>query len=120
MPTLKISATLTDVDGNPLNGKVIHFYKSIDGINFSLLATKVTDSNGKAEITDDIANPGTYYYKAEFPGDTDYLPSEVVTIYEYTEEAPSDWMQMFMQWLPWILMIMFIVLMVSLLTAALR
>jgi len=118
MPTLKLTARLTDGEGNPLSGKTIEFYKSTDNINFTLIAAKTTDENGAAETTDEITSYGTYYYKARFPGDETYEASEATASYTYS----FDWglvVQMFMQWLPWILMIMLITLMVSLLTAAL-
>jgi len=118
MPTLKLTAKLTDGEGNPLSGKTIEFYKSTDGVNFTLIATKTTDTNGVAETTDEITSYGTYYYKARFPGDETYEASEATATYTYS----FDWsqiMQMFMQWLPWILMIMFMVLMISPLIAAL-
>ena len=118
MPTLKLTATLKDSGGNPLSGKTIEFYKSTDNVNFTLIATKTTNENGVAEATDEITSYGTYYYRARFPGDETYDASEATASYTYS----FDWsqiVQMFMQWLPWILMIMFIVLMVSLLTAVL-
>jgi len=117
--TLKLTAKLTDAGGNPLASKTIEFYKSIDNINFSLIATRTTDSNGIAEVTDEITSFGTYYYKARFPGDEAYEASEATVSYTYS----FDWeqvVQMFMQWLPMILMIMLIVLMVSLIAVALR
>jgi len=119
MLTLKLIATLKDGEGNPLGGKTIEFYKSTDGVNFYLIATKTTDSNGVAEVTDEITAFGTYYYKARFPGDETYDASEATASYTYS----FDWsqiVQMFIQWLPWILMIMFMALMVSLLAAVLE
>jgi len=118
MPILKLTAKLTDGEGNPLSGKTIEFYKSTDGVNFTLIATKTTDTNGVAEATDEVTSYGTYYYRARFPGDETHEASEATVSYTYS----FDWeqvVQMFMQWLPWILLIMLIVLMVSLLAAAL-
>jgi len=119
MPTLKLTATLKDSGGNPLSGKTIEFYKSTDNVNFYLIAIKTTDDNGIAETTDEITAFGTYYYKAWFPGDETYDASEATASYTYS----FDWsqiVQMFMQWLPWILMIMFMALMASLLAAVLE
>ncbi|RLC36752.1 hypothetical protein DRH29_03870 [candidate division Kazan bacterium] len=117
MPTLKIVATLTDVNGNPLSGKTIEFYKSTDNVNFTLIATKTTDTNGEAETTDEITQAGTYYYKARFPGDDTYDEAEVVASYTYS--PMEEWIQAFMNLLPWIVMIMIIILIIALLVSAL-
>jgi len=113
MPTLKLTATLKDTEGNPLSGKTIEFYKSSDGINFSLITTKTTNAEGVAEATDEITAYGTYYYKARFPGDDQYEASEAVASYTYSFDL-SQIMQMIMNWLPWIIVLMLIALMVSL------
>jgi len=88
MVFLKLTATLTDSDGNPLSGKTIEFYKSTDGVNYTLIATKTTDENGVAETTDEITETGTYYYKAKFPGDDQYESSEASAEYTYSPTAP--------------------------------
>jgi len=113
MPTLKLVATLTDGEGNPLSGKAIEFYRSSDGVNFTLITTKTTDSNGVAETTDEVTSYGTYYYKARFPGDNTYEASEATVTYTYT----IDWGALIQQLLPLILLILFIALLSALLTS---
>jgi len=117
MPTLKLTATLSDGEGNPLANKTIEFYRSTDNVNFTLIDTKATDENGVAETTDEVISYGTYYYKARFPGDDTYEEAEATASYTYSYDW-SQIMQMFMQWLPWILMIIIVVLLVALLKSA--
>jgi len=112
MPTLKLTATLKDVSGNPLSGKTIEFYKSTDNVNFTLIDTKTTDSKGVAETTDEITAYGTYYYKARFPGDETYDASEATASYTYI----FDWTQIFsilMQLLPYIIILIIFILLIS-------
>lgn len=113
MVTLKLVAKLTDGSGNPLSGKTIEFYRSIDNVNFTLITTKTTDENGIAETIDEVTSYGTYYYKARFPGDGTYEASEDVEVYVYS----IDWMQIMQQFLPWIIMVLFVVLLSVLLSA---
>lgn len=86
MTTVKVSAELNDINGNPLSNKTIKFYRSNDGETYNLIATETTNENGVAEITDEITSPGEYYYKAVFPGDDTYDASQAVTT--YTEKEP--------------------------------
>jgi len=84
MVTLKLIATLKDIDNNPLAGKTINFYRSSDGVNYTLLGSSTTDSSGTASITDTVGT-GTYYYRVEFPGDDEYDGSSDVK--QYTVSA---------------------------------
>jgi len=89
---LKLLTTLTDSDGNPLPNKTIEFYRSTDGVNYTLLGTATTDTNGQAYIFDEVTVRGTYYYKARFPGDPDYESAEDVETFTYRlEEVKRPW-----------------------------
>ena len=90
MVVLRLIATLTDINDNPLPNKTIEFYRSTDGVNYILIGTATTDANGIAEITDEITEPGRYYYKARFPGDDVYDASEATAIYEYPAPSPVE------------------------------
>ena len=103
MVSLKLLATLTDINGNPLPNKTIEFYKSIDGVNYNLIGTALTDSNGQASVIDEVTEPGRYYYKARFPGDELYEASEATAVYEYAvPTAKPIWQQ------PWFWLLLFI------------
>ena len=86
MVKLKLLATLTDVNDNPLPNKTIEFYRSTDRVNYQLLGTATTDENGQAYIFDEVVTRGTYYYKARFPGDPDYDASEAEETFTYKPE----------------------------------
>ena len=79
-----LQATLKDINGNPLSGQTIKFYKSSDNVNFNLIGTQVTDTNGIALQTDILDNAGTYYYKAVFEGTDTYDPATATATYTYT------------------------------------
>jgi len=81
MAVVKATATLTDINGNPLSGKTIKFYYSDDGETWNLLGTAVTDENGRAGIVDWIEH--TTYYKAVFEGDDIYEPSEATAEFRF-------------------------------------
>jgi len=87
MTQLKLTATLTDLDGNPLPNKTINFYYSRDAVTWTPLDTKTTDSNGQAETIFSTNETGTFYFKAEFPGDDQYEPSSAVASYTITPTA---------------------------------
>jgi len=89
MVTLQLTAVLKDVDNNPLANKTINFYKSTDGVNYTLIDTKTTDASGTATTTDEITATGTYYYKAEFPGDDVYDYASDVETYIYQAGVPQ-------------------------------
>ena len=110
MVTLKLTARLTDVDGNPLPNKTIEFYVSTDNVNFTLIDTRTTDSNGTAETIYEAEEPGTYYFKARFPGDDMYEPSEAVTSYT-VEAAPTPAPTPFYKQ-PWFWLIIFVLIMI--------
>jgi len=71
-----VEATLTDSDGNPLEGKTINFYHKLSSeTTYSSDGSATTDANGKASITLTLDVPNTYDFKAEFPGDENYESS---------------------------------------------
>ena len=88
MVTLLLTATLKDIDGNPLADKPINFYYSYDKQTWNLIETKNTNSNGVAEATFEATQ--TTYFKAEFPGDENYDPSSDIEVYtvEITPAIP--------------------------------
>jgi len=78
MPTrdVQLIATLTDSDGNPLSGKTINFYYRASGTTtWANAGSATTDANGRATVTVTLDVPGTYDFRAEFPGDDQYEPS---------------------------------------------
>ena len=79
MVTLQLTATLKDINGNPLAGKPINFYYSYDQETWSLIKTESTDENGKATTTFETSK--TTYFKACFEGDEDYEASEASASY---------------------------------------
>ncbi|RLB80045.1 MAG: hypothetical protein DRH17_12655 [Deltaproteobacteria bacterium] len=115
MVTLKLLATLTDSNGNPLSGKTIEFYHSRDGVNYTLIDTKTTNENGQAETVYEVTEYGTHYFKARFPGDLEYELSEAMATYEYPAPSPIEvlmsQLQSFINMLPQLL-IMLILMMV--------
>ena len=75
MVRVELDATLTDINGNPLPNKTINFYYRQSGeTTWSSAGSRVTDSSGRASVTIDLS-PGTYDFRAEFPGDDVYAPS---------------------------------------------
>jgi len=73
---VKLEATLTDADGNPLSGKTINFYYRLSGeTTWTSAGSATTDSSGKASVTINLDVPNTYDFRAEFEGDDDYEPS---------------------------------------------
>ena len=74
--TVELDATLTDINGNPLPGKTINFYYRESGsTEWTQIGSQTTDQNGKATMTYQLP-PGTYDFRAEFPGDETYAPSD--------------------------------------------
>jgi len=84
---LLLEATLKDAAGNPLANKTINFYVSTDGTNYSQIGSGTTDTSGVATATYTPSGTGTYYFKAEFPGDAQYEGS--VATAQYTVGAVS-------------------------------
>ena len=81
---LKLTAELTAA-GSPLANREIKFYKSPDGVNYSLISSVFTGTNGIAEATDTVDAFGYYYYKAVFEGDGVYDRAEAVATYFHAE-----------------------------------
>jgi len=103
MVTLRLIATLKDSAGNPLGGKTIEFYHSLDGVNYTLIGTATTDTSGQASITYEATQAGTHYFKARFPGDEYYEASEATATYTVAAAKPI-WQQ------PWFWLLIFILL----------
>jgi len=73
-----VRSQLTDTDGNPLANKPINLYYRPSGTETWLdVGTNphVTDSSGFVSDTVVVTVPGTYDFRAEFPGDEDYEAS---------------------------------------------
>jgi hypothetical protein len=76
---INVIARLTDNNGNPLFNKTIYFNRSIDNVHWISLGNATTDPLGYAIIRD--KGNYTIYYKAQFPGDSLFLPSSATTTY---------------------------------------
>jgi len=71
--TVDLTARLTDEDNNPLADKTINFYYRVSGqTQWTSIGSRSTDSNGYATISVDVTVPGTYDFRAHFPGDDQY------------------------------------------------
>lgn len=68
--TTNLTATLTDANGNPIDGKTVNF--TVDG---NSAGTATTDSNGVATLTYKPTQAGDLVVAASFAGDSDYLTS---------------------------------------------
>jgi len=88
MVTLQLTATLKDINGNPLAGKALDFYYSYDGATWSLIESKTTDSSGKASTT--FSTTTKTYFKAEFKGDDEYEPSSALKLLTLVEGATVE------------------------------
>jgi len=80
MPTrnVQVVATLKDSDGNPLSGKSVNLYYRTSGeTTWTDIGTNPHTTGSDGQVTDTIALsvPGTYDFRAEFPGDADYEAS---------------------------------------------
>jgi len=80
MPTrsVQVTAVLKDTDGNPLSGKSVNLYYRESGqTTWNDIGTNphTTGANGQVTDTVDLAVPGTYDFRAEFPGDDQYEAS---------------------------------------------
>ncbi|RLC36751.1 hypothetical protein DRH29_03865 [candidate division Kazan bacterium] len=76
--TVQVTATLTDTDGNPLSGKPINlYYREAGSTTWNDLGTNphTTDANGQVTDSIDLTVPGSYDFRAEFPGDDQYEAS---------------------------------------------
>jgi len=77
--TLRVVARLTDSGGNPLQGKIIDFYYSYDGVLFNYIDSGVTDYNGTASV-EHVTDKRTWY-RAVFSGDDLYDGSSAMTTF---------------------------------------
>ena len=76
--TVQVTATLEDSDGNPLSGKSVNlYYRESGATEWTDIGTNphTTDSNGQVTDTINLTAPGTYDFRAEFPGDDEYEAS---------------------------------------------
>jgi len=89
LPTVNLSATLKDVNGNPLQGKPIKFYYSYNGTDYTLITTVNTNASGVAETTH--TTDATTWYKAVFEGDEQCYPSEDVVVYSPISGWLDEW-----------------------------
>ena len=101
MPTrsVQVTATLKDIDGGPLSGKSVNLYYRASGeTTWSDIGTNphTTDANGEATDTIDLSVPGTYDFRAEFPGDDQYEASST----ELTNQAIKAKTQMTLEITP--------------------
>jgi len=124
MVTLMLTATLKDIDGNPLADKPINFYYSYDSQTWNLIETKNTNENGQATTT--FTTYQTTYFKAEFPGDENYDPSSDIEVYtveipaveetirQFVQSLVNTFVQIFQQILPLIIMFLVLFLVISL------
>jgi len=102
---LVLVARLTDSDGKPLPGKLVKFYKSINGVSYHFLGQGVTDDDGLVTITDEVTTPGKYYYRAVFEGDDDYEGSVDVKLYVVPQVPAIPW---------WLILIIILVIVLAL------
>jgi len=73
--TQKLTAILTDLQGNPLCNKLVKFYVNTS-VGWHYLGSAFTNGSGVAEYEIYVSMPnGTYLFKATFEGDSEYLPS---------------------------------------------
>ena len=77
-----IVATLTDVDGNPIEGVGVGFANN--GVKYVN-----TDANGKARYSTDNFEEGTYNVKVAFFGDNNYYASEKMTAKVTISKIPT-------------------------------
>ena len=77
--TLIVIARLTDGYGNPLQGKIIDFYYSYDGVMFNYIDSGVTDYNGMASV-EHVTDKRTWY-RAVFLGNDIYDGSSATTTF---------------------------------------
>ena len=77
--TLRVIARLTDGYGNPLQGKIIDFYYSYNGVLFNYIDSDVTDYNGTASV-EHVTDKRTWY-RAVLLGDDIYDGSSAITTF---------------------------------------
>jgi len=79
MPTRNVQVVATlKADGTPLSGKSVNLYYRQSGqTTWNDIGTNPHTTNANGQVTDTISLtvPGTYDFRAEFPGDADYEAS---------------------------------------------
>jgi len=83
----KLEAQLKDNSGNPLSGKTIYFYYSLDGTTWLYIGSATTNYNGIATIYH--AAIQDIFYKAEFKGDEQYEASSDTESYTQVSAAKT-------------------------------
>jgi len=76
--TVQVTATLKDSEGNPLSGKDVNLYYRESGAStWNDIGTNPHTTGANGQVTDSIGLtvPGTYDFRAEFPGDDQYEAS---------------------------------------------
>ena len=73
-------------DGEPLEHKQIQIYRSLDLVNWELVATLLTNEHGEAGLLTVAVNG--MYFKALFPGDYDFEACEAVARFTYVAPGP--------------------------------
>jgi len=104
-----LEAELTD-GVNPLSGKTVDFYYSLDGQEWSLIDSRVTDEEGKCSTSFSYPEDVKLWFKARFEGDETYDPCEDVAVYEPPPPPPPMWLQYIVYIVP-LLIVLSIVLM---------
>ncbi len=88
-PEVKLVARLVDVNNNPLPGKPVSFYYRKTGEEqWKLIGTRYTDSSGEACSSVSLGS-GTYDFRAVFPGNNVYEPSEAEVNNVYISAPPK-------------------------------
>ena len=81
---VRLTAVLKDSAGNPLSGKSISFsYKQSEATTWTDAGSANTDTSGTASVTVTVTTPGTYDFKADFAGDSQY-EAATATVTNYT------------------------------------
>ena len=107
-----LEAELTD-GVNPLSGKTVDFYYSLDGQEWSLIDSRVTDEEGKCSTSFSYPEDVKLWFKARFEGDDVYDACEDVAVYEPPPPPPPPppmWLQYIVYIVP-LLIVLSIVLM---------
>jgi hypothetical protein len=87
---LTLSATLSSVEGKPLNGKAVAFYEHVNlfGERDALIASGITDSTGYVAIDYQPVENGLQLIKAHFAGDAQFVATDASTSIEVRDAIP--------------------------------
>jgi hypothetical protein len=71
-----ITAQVTDYDNNPVGGIGLTFSYRVSGsTTWTTLGTATTDTGGVATYVATLPVPGTYDFRVDFAGNSDYEPA---------------------------------------------